>query len=99
MELEKTLQERRTGAEGSRREAGGDTGACRPHSRRDGRRRFSSIGGKIVEMRAYADDCLGGRREDEKSALEYKLRIEFPLFAHLSSLSFLSREYVEWSCA
>ena len=60
---------------------------------------FRSIGRKIVEMRAFADDCLGGRSENEKSALEYKLRIEFPLFAHLSSLSFLSREYVEWSCA
>jgi hypothetical protein len=60
---------------------------------------FLSIGRKIVEMRAYADDCLSGRSEDEKSALEYKLRVEFPLFAHLSSLSFLSREYVEWSCA
>jgi hypothetical protein len=59
---------------------------------------FRSIGGKIVEMRAFADDCMGGRTDDERSALEYMLRIEFPLFAHLSSLSFLSREYVEWSC-
>lgn len=60
---------------------------------------FRSIGQKIVEMRAYADDCLGGGTEDERFILEYRLRIEFPLFAHLSSLSSLSREYVEWSCA
>ena len=60
---------------------------------------FRLISRKIVEMRAVADDCLGGRSDDEKSALEYKLRVEFPLFAHLSSLSFLPREYVEWSCA
>lgn len=60
---------------------------------------FRSIGQKIVEMRAYADDRLGGGTERERSILEYKLRIEFPLFAHLSSLSSLSREYVEWSCA
>ena len=60
---------------------------------------FRLISRKIVEMRAVADDCLGGRSEDERSAMEYKLRVEFPLFAHLSSLSFLPREYVEWSCA
>lgn len=60
---------------------------------------FRSIGQKLVKMRAYADDCLSGRSDYEKSVLEYKLRIEFPLFAHLSSLSSMSREYVEWSCA
>ena len=59
---------------------------------------FRSIGRTIVEMRAFADDFLSGRTEDERSAMEYKLRVEFPLFAHLSSLSFLSKEYVEWSC-
>ena len=58
-----------------------------------------SLGQKLVEMRAYADDCLGGRNDEEKSVEEYRLRIEFPLFSHLSSLSLMSREYVEWSCA
>jgi hypothetical protein len=60
---------------------------------------FRSIGQKLVEMRAYADDCLSGRDDHEKAVLELKLRIEFPLFAHLSSLSIMPREYVEWSCA
>ena len=58
-----------------------------------------SLGQKLVEMRAYADDCLGGRNDEEKSVEEYRLRIEFPLFSHLSSLSLMSREYIEWSCA
>ena len=58
-----------------------------------------SLGQKLVEMRAYADDCLSGRNDDEKSVAESKLRIEFPLFSHLSSLSSMSREYIEWSCA
>jgi hypothetical protein len=58
-----------------------------------------SLARKLVEMRAFADDRLEGQNEEEKSILEYKLRLEFPLFAHLSSLSMISREYVEWSCA
>jgi len=58
-----------------------------------------SLGQKLVEMRAFADDRLIGQNEVEKSLLEYKLRLEFPFFAHLSSLSMISREYVEWSCA
>jgi hypothetical protein len=70
-----------------------------PLTERDREVAFRSLAQKLVEMRAYADDCLSGRSEYEKSVLEYKLRIEFPLFAHLSSLSVLSREYVEWSCA
>jgi hypothetical protein len=58
-----------------------------------------SLGEKLSEMRSFVDDCLSGRSDHEKAVLEYKLRVEYPLFAHLVSLSALSREYVEWSCA
>jgi hypothetical protein len=57
-----------------------------------------SLGEKLTEMRSYIDDCMCGRSDYEKAVLEYKLRVEYPLFAHLKSLSALSREYVEWSC-
>ena len=77
----------------------GQASADGPLTDREREVAFRSIGQKLVEMRAYADDCLSGRSEYEKSLLEYKLRIEFPLFAHLSSLSSMPREYVEWSCA
>jgi hypothetical protein len=57
-----------------------------------------SLGEKLAEMSAYVEDCLSGRSDFEKSVLRYKLRIEYPLFAHLVSLSSMSREYVEFSC-
>ena len=52
---------------------------------------------KLSQMRAFTEDCLSGRTDEEKSVLLYRLRVEYPLFAHLVSLSSLSREYVEWS--
>jgi len=58
-----------------------------------------SLAEKLAEMNAYVEDCLSGRNDSEKSVLLYKLRIEYPLFAHLVSLSSMPREYVEWSCA
>lgn len=56
------------------------------------------LGEKLGEMNAYIEDCLSGRSDSEKSVLRYKLRIEYPLFAHLVSLSSMPREYVEFSC-
>ena len=76
-----------------------ETPAGSPLADREREVTLRSLGQKLVEMRAYVDDCLSGRNDDEKSVLECRLRIEFPLFAHLSSLSSMSREYVEWSCA
>ena len=58
-----------------------------------------SLGEKLAEMRSYVDDCMSGRSDHEKAVLEYKLRVEYPLFSHLTSLSALSPEYVEWSSA
>jgi len=56
-----------------------------------------TLGEKLAAMRSYVDDCMSGRSDHEKAVLEYKLRVEYPLFSHLTSLSALSREYVEWS--
>jgi hypothetical protein len=58
-----------------------------------------SLGAKLAEMNGYVEDCLSGRSDYERSVLLYKLRVEFPFFSHLASLSTLSRDYVEWSCA
>lgn len=57
------------------------------------------LAAKLAEVNSYVDDCLSGRSEDEKSVLRYKLRVEYPFFSHLASLSVLSPDYVEWSCA
>jgi hypothetical protein len=52
---------------------------------------------KLADMRSFVEDCLSGRNTWEKSLMEYKVRIEYPLYSHLDSLSALSREYVDWS--
>ncbi len=54
--------------------------------------------GKLAEMNAFVEDCLSGRTDSERSVLLYKLRIEFPLYAHLASISSMPREYAEFSC-
>ncbi len=58
-----------------------------------------SLGEKLSEMRSFVDDCMSGRSDHERAVLEYKIRVEYPIFSHLTSLSTLSHEYVEWSCA
>jgi hypothetical protein len=54
---------------------------------------------KLAEMRGFVDDCLCGRNTYEQSLLAYRMRLEYPLYSHLDSLSALPREYVDWSCA
>jgi hypothetical protein len=54
---------------------------------------------KLGEMQSFIQDILSGRGDYERAVLEYRLRVEYPLYSHLASLSSLSREYVEWSCA
>jgi hypothetical protein len=58
-----------------------------------------SFSRKLVEMRALVDDHLYGRTLHEHSVLEYRMRIEYPLYSHLDSLSAMPREYVDLSCA
>jgi hypothetical protein len=54
---------------------------------------------KLEEMRSFVEDCLCGRNAYEQSLLEYKMRVEYPLYSHLDSLSSLPREFVDWSVA
>jgi hypothetical protein len=75
----------------------GETQKSGPADERE--RAQASLGAKLAEMNAYVEDCLSGRSDHEKSVLLYKLRVEYPFFSHLASLSMLSRDYVEWSCA
>jgi len=57
------------------------------------------LAGKLAEMNAFVEDCLSGRTDTERSVLLYKLRIEYPLYAHLASLSAMPREYADFSMA
>ncbi len=56
-----------------------------------------SLATRLLEMRSHIEECLSGRGANERSLLEYQVRVEFPLYSHLDSLSSMSREYVDWS--
>jgi hypothetical protein len=58
-----------------------------------------SLSRKLADMHSFVEDCLSGRNTYERSLMEYKVRVEYPLYSHLDSLSAMSREYVDWSCA
>ena len=58
-----------------------------------------ALAAKIAQMKALIEDCLCGRNDFERGILEYKIRVEFPLFSHLGSLSMITPEYADWFCA
>ena len=67
--------------------------------RAERQRASRSLNTKLAQMHSYVQDFLSGRSDHERAVLEYRLRVEYPLYSHLASLSTLPREYVEWSCA
>lgn len=69
----------------------------RIRARRDGALRMLSD--KITQMRGFIEDCLCGRNASEQSMMEYRVRVEFPLYSHLGSLSVIAPDYVDWTCA
>ncbi len=68
------------------------------HGRAERQCASRSLNAKLSSMHAYVQDFLSGRNEQERATLEYRLRVEYPLYSHLTSLSHLPREYVEWAC-
>jgi len=58
---------------------------------------LKSLSNKLADMRSFVEDCLSGRNSYEQSLMGYKVRVEFPLYSHLDSLSALSPEFVDWS--
>ena len=69
------------------------------HARAERELGMRSLARKLMEMRAFVDDCMRGRDAYEQSLLEYRLRVQYPFFSHLDALSSLSGDYVDWSCA
>ena len=62
-------------------------------------RMLRALAARIADMRALVQDCLSGRSEHEQSVMAYRVRVEFPLYSHLGSLSALAPEHVDWFCA
>jgi hypothetical protein len=58
---------------------------------------MKSLSNNLADMRSFVEDCLCGRNSYEQSVMEYKVRVEFPLYSHLDSLSALSPDFVDWS--
>jgi len=58
-----------------------------------------SLARKLLEMRAFVDDSMSGKSDDEQSLLQYRVRVQYPFFSHLDALSSLSGDYLDWSCA
>jgi hypothetical protein len=53
---------------------------------------------RLAETRSFLDDCLSGRNTYEQHMMEYRVRIEFPLFCHLESIFTMARPALA-SCA
>jgi len=62
-------------------------------------RLLKTIGCKLEQMRRNIEDSLTGRNSYEQSLLEYRVRIELPLYSHLGQLSAISPDWADWSCA
>ncbi len=45
------------------------------------------LAARLAEMKGLVEDCLSGRNGYERSVMEYRVRVEFPFYSHLGSLS------------
>jgi len=68
-----------------------------PLLQRERERTLRALRIKLVETRSFVDEYLFGRSAHERSALGYKIRVEYPVYSHLDSLACLSGEFVDWS--
>jgi hypothetical protein len=57
------------------------------------------LAGKLADMRGCIEGSLAGLDEHARSLLEYRVRVELPLYSHLDSLSAMSREFVDWTAS
>jgi hypothetical protein len=58
-------------------------------------RALHALACKLAEMQALVEDCLSGRTRYEQSVMEYRIRVEFPVYSHLGALAALDPEH--WS--
>ncbi len=49
-----------------------------------------ALGRRLSETRLFLDDCLSGRNSYEQYLMEYRIRVEFPVFSHLNSIYSMS---------
>jgi hypothetical protein len=55
---------------------------------------------RLSQTSDFLQDCLTGRNTYEKYLMEYRVRVEFPLFSHLHSIfSITEGDLADSSCA
>ena len=59
-------------------------------------RAMTALARKLVQMKAFVEDCLSGRNTYEQSLMEYRMRVDFPLYSHLGSLASITPKYGDW---
>jgi hypothetical protein len=59
-------------------------------------RAITALARKLAAMKAFVEDCLSGRNTYEQSLMEYRMRVDFPLYSHLGSLSSITPKYADW---
>lgn len=57
---------------------------------------MTALARKLVQMKAFVEDCLSGRNTYEQSLMEYRMRVDFPLYSHLGSLASITPKYGDW---
>jgi hypothetical protein len=60
------------------------------------RKTLGALTRKVAAMRTLVDDCLCGRNGYEQSMMEYRVRVEFPLYSHIGTLTTLSSRHLDW---
>ena len=68
-----------------------------PASHRERERALHALTTRLVETRCAVDALLADQTDNDRNALAYKIRVEYPFFSHLDSLACLSGEFVDWS--
>ncbi len=74
--------------------------AARPETpalRRERERTLHELSTRLIETRTRVDEMLSGLTRPRRNALEYRIRVEYPLFSLLDQLASLSSEFVDWS--
>ena len=60
------------------------------------RKTLGALARRIAVMRALVNDCMSGRNQYEQSVMEYRVRVEFPLYSHIGTLTALSQRHLDW---
>jgi hypothetical protein len=56
------------------------------HTRAERLHLHHALNRNLARTKAFLRDCMSGRSEYEQCLMEYRVRMEFPLYSHLNSI-------------